>query len=213
VARPKPRAHTRSFYLIIRDLTSCDTGLYLRTIDGNVGVRDSQPAPVCTVMHPLATPPSIDSSSHRLTLLALRTAFDNLRCPRTPARPTPPHPSRHLARTRALDLCRQALDIVALAVVVARCALQLHLRLPLSGWGRMDCVGWPGAGVQGGASDIDRTRLARYPAEKRVRCGGRGSSSNSSLHLRPRFRLCRCPYPWRQRCLCHPPRRPLRRRP
>jgi hypothetical protein len=102
-------------------------------------------------------------------------------------RRTPQHPNRHLARIRTPDLCRQALGIVVLVVVVvgARCVLQLHLRIQLSGWGNVDRVGRPGAGVQGG--EEASTRLARSPARKRVRCGGRHNSS--SLNLRPRFRL------------------------
>jgi hypothetical protein len=59
-----------------------------------------------------------------------------MRSERTPAYHIPPHPGRHPARTRALDLCRHALGIVVLVVVVGtRGALQLPLRMQLSGWG------------------------------------------------------------------------------
>jgi hypothetical protein len=59
-------------------------------------------------------------------------------------------------RAHALYPRCQALDIVILVVVGVRCASQLHLWVPPSGWGCMDCGGGLRAGVQGGAGGIGR---------------------------------------------------------
>jgi hypothetical protein len=98
---------------------------------------------------------SINSSSHCITFLTLRTTFDNLRCPSFDALMHRLVAHLHFLAgiLCAYALCRQALGIVV--VVVAPCVLLLHLRIQLSGWGSMDWVGGPGAGVHGDARGID----------------------------------------------------------
>jgi hypothetical protein len=68
---PSFSGHGRQFYLIIWTFASSrDTGLYLRTIDDDAGVRGPQ-------LTPVYTPLSINGLLH-YPALAVRNAFDNI---------------------------------------------------------------------------------------------------------------------------------------